>query len=308
MVNRKTIGQFASGHGLGNRSQHQGGHDQLERRAKLIDDGNLDSHPGRQHTHSRGRQGTPNGHNDVVPGGKGTGTGDRDTTGLGNFLLRDWQGLAPPDKHRHRKYQSMAVGYYPERPIQVTFRTTRDDEVRTRLNDRVLRVRAEFAGHLPRHISSTPNAPKINEIVDYIERWITSPGRGPKDRIAIGWRSYTLTEMELIRDKLLELSQVMGDSLTEPWPGEDKPWPEGRTSVLWFELYTQERLIERTNAIFEGALRVYNDIVDRWLPAFNKRHQMSYMLPLRLEGLLSLRGSPERHEWGTQHLYGGRGW
>ena len=161
---------------------------------------------------------------------------------------------------------------------------------------------AEFAGHLPRHISSTPNAPKINEIVDYIERWITSPGRGPKDRIAIGWRSYTLTEMELIRDKLLELSQVMGDSLTEPWPGEDKPWPEGRTSVLWFELYTQERLIERTNAIFEGALRVYNDIVDRWLPAFNKRHQMSYMLPLRLEGLLSLRGSPERHEWGDATL------
>ena len=161
---------------------------------------------------------------------------------------------------------------------------------------------AEFAGHLPRHISSTPNAPKINEIVDYIERWITSPGRGPKDRIAIGWRSYTLTEMELIRDKLLELSQVIGDSLTEPWPGEDKPWPEGRTSVLWFELYTQERLMERTNAIFEGALRVYNDIVDRWLPAFNKRHQMSYMLPLRLEGLLSLRGSPERHEWGDATL------
>lgn len=156
---------------------------------------------------------------------------------------------------------------------------------------------AEFAGHLPRHISSTPDEPKINEIVDYIERWITSPGRRPKDSIAIGWRSYTLTEMELIRDKLLELSQVIGDSLTEPWPGEDKPWPKGRTGVLWFELYTQERLIERTNAIFEGALRVYNDIVDQWLPAFNKRHQMSYMLPLRLEGLLSLRGSPERHQW-----------
>ena len=66
---------------------------------------------------------------------------------------------------------------------------------------------------------------------------------------------------------------------------------------MWHELYTESQLLERTKAIFDGALRIYNSIVERWFPAFNKRHQMSYMLPLKLEGVLSLRDSPDRREW-----------
>ena len=62
----------------------------------------------------------------------------------GNSLIRNWQGLAPPTKHRHRKHQGMAVGYYPERPIKFTFTTTKDDEVRTKLNGRVSRVRGRI--------------------------------------------------------------------------------------------------------------------------------------------------------------------
>ena len=74
----------------------------------------------------------------------------------------------------------------------------------------------------------------------------------------------------------------------ELWPGKDKPLPGDNTDVLWYELYTERQLLERTKKVFEGALSVYNDIVKRWFPAFNRRHQMGYMLPLRLEGILSL--------------------
>ena len=57
---------------------------------------------------------------------------------------------------------------------------------------------------------------------------------------------------------------------------------------MWFERYTEERLLQRTNAIFNGALQIYNRIVERWLPAFNKRNQMRYMLPFRMGGELRL--------------------
>ena len=57
---------------------------------------------------------------------------------------------------------------------------------------------------------------------------------------------------------------------------------------MWFECYTEERLLQRTNAVFNGALRIYNDIVERWLPAFNRRNQMKHALPFRMRGELRL--------------------
>ena len=66
---------------------------------------------------------------------------------------------------------------------------------------------------------------------------------------------------------------------------------------MWFERYTEERLLQRTNAIFNGALRIYNDIVERWLPAFNKRNQMRYILPFRMRGELSLLEARKLNEW-----------
>ena len=66
-----------------------------------------------------------------------------------------------------------------------------------------------------------------------------------------------------------------------------------------------EQLVRRTNAIYNGALRIYNDMVERWLPAFNQRHQMSHMLPMRLEGELRLSGTPTRRERNDATSYGG---
>ena len=71
---------------------------------------------------------------------------------------------------------------------------------------------------------------------------------------------------------------------------------------MWFERYTEERLLQRTNAIFNAALRIYNDIVERWFSAFNKRTQMSHVLPFRMRGELRLLGDQEQGQWRSATL------
>ena len=157
---------------------------------------------------------------------------------------------------------------------------------------------AEFAETFPTYLLSTSRAPKIRELSNWIYEWITKPDRGPQDSFRYGQHRYTVKELELIHATLPELPRNDDDTISELWPGKDKPWPAGRRGVLWHELYTDEQLLKRTKAVFDGALRIYNNIVEQWLPAFNRRHQMCYMLPLRLEGVLIVRGTSERREWG----------
>lgn len=154
----------------------------------------------------------------------------------------------------------------------------------------------EFAETIPTYLLSTSRSPKIRELSNWIDEWLTEPGRRPQDAIGFGQHMYTVKELELIRATLSELPRNEDDTISELWPGKDKPWPAGRSGVLWHEFYTDGQLLERTNAIFDGALRIYNNIVERWFPAFNRRHQMSYMLPLRLEGVLIRRSASERRE------------
>ena len=153
---------------------------------------------------------------------------------------------------------------------------------------------AEFAKNVPRYFLSTPDSPKVRELVDLIEDCTVRLGGRPQGIVVLRSHRYTVEELRIVRSKLLDLAQDGSDTISEPWPGPDKLWPEDRTSVRWHELYTERQLLERTKAIFGGALRIYNDIVERWFPAFNKRHQFGYMLPLRLEGVLSPRSSPDQ--------------
>ena len=158
----------------------------------------------------------------------------------------------------------------------------------------------EYATALAKSVTSNPltesRAPRTSDLIDWIGDRITMIGRGPGNSIIVGQQRFTVKELELVRDRLLELQRSIGDTTLDPWPGQDKPWPESRTAVLWYELYSERQLLERTKAIFVGALRIYNDIVEQWFPAFNRRHQMSYMLPLRLEGVLSLKVAPNRSQ------------
>ena len=161
----------------------------------------------------------------------------------------------------------------------------------------IYELAAEFAKTIPTALVSTADSPKIDELIDLISEWTNRPGASPDDVVSLGRQGYTVNQLRLAQTMLSSLRSVGYKIISDPWPGPDKPTPTGVSKIWWDEIYTDQQLLARAKAIFDGALRIYTDIVDRWFPAFDKRHQMSYRLPVRIEGILVPGGNPERPEW-----------
>ena len=157
----------------------------------------------------------------------------------------------------------------------------------------------EFSSYLLRGFLGTKDSKTSADVIDYIKNYLSQLGGGPKSSIRFGYSEYsfTLPTLEQFLERVSELSRVGTDIAVDPWPAPDKEWPAGKTGGMWFEVYTEERLLERTNAIFNGALRIYNDIVERWFSAFNKRTQLSHVLPFRMRGELRLPRDQQLGEW-----------
>ncbi len=153
----------------------------------------------------------------------------------------------------------------------------------------------EFASHLRRSYFEPRDLQTSTDIIEYIDRWLQKLNRDPGSSVEFDYREYYFTApaLELFRVRLSELSRNGRDILVDPWPAPDKECSQGKSGGTRFEVYTEERLLQRTNAIFNGALRIYNDIVERRFPAFDRRNQMRYTLPFRMRGELRL---PEAHE------------
>ena len=154
----------------------------------------------------------------------------------------------------------------------------------------------EFSSYLNRDYSRARNLQTPNEVIDFIEQALSRHGGDPRATVTFDYRGYSFTfpELEYFRERVSDLSRNGTDILVDPWPGPDKEWPAGRHGGLWSEIYTEERLVQRTKAIFNAALRIYNDIVERWFPAFNKRTQMSHVLPFRMRGEIRFHGGQEQ--------------
>ena len=161
----------------------------------------------------------------------------------------------------------------------------------------IYELAAEFAKTIPTALVSTADSPKIDELINLISEWTNRPGASPDDVVSLGRQGYTINQLRLAQTMLSRLRSVGYKIISDPWPGPDKPTPTGVSKIWWDEIYTDQQLLARAKAIFDGALRIYTDIVDRWFPAFDKRHQMSYRLPVRIEGILVPGGNPERPEW-----------
>ena len=148
----------------------------------------------------------------------------------------------------------------------------------------------DFADHLCRGYFRVGDSPTLADVIGHIDEWLLYLNGDPRGRVTFAGSGYSFTvlELESFRERVLELSRNDTNILEDPWPGPDKEWPPGRGGGMWFERYTEERLLQRTNAVFNGALRIYNDIVERWLPAFNHRNQMRHALPFRMGGELRL--------------------
>ena len=148
----------------------------------------------------------------------------------------------------------------------------------------------DFASYLRRTDFEARGIGTPTDLIDYIDKWLRHLERDPRSSVTFGYSGYSFTapKLELFRERVSELSRNGTDILVDPWPTPDKEWSSGRRGGMWFERYTEEGLLQRTNAIFNGALQIYNRIVERWLPGFDKRNQMRYMLPFRMSGELRL--------------------
>ena len=157
----------------------------------------------------------------------------------------------------------------------------------------------EFARYLRRGRFKAEDLQTATDIIDYFDKWIQILKGDPGSSVSFGYRDYpsTAPDLEFLREKFSELSHNGIDILIDPWPAPDKEWPQGKSGGMWFERYTKETLLQRTNAIFNGALRIYNDIVESRFSAFNKRTQMSHALPFRMRGELRLQGEQEQVQW-----------
>ena len=156
----------------------------------------------------------------------------------------------------------------------------------------------DFASFLRRGNFEARDIQDSSELIDYVDKCLLKLGRDSGSSLTFGPKEYSFTvpDLELFRERLSDLSRNGTDILVGPWPRPDKEWPQGKSGGMWFEIYTEERLLQHTNAIFNGALRIYNYIVERRLPAFNKRNQMRYALPFRMRGELRLVEAPKQND------------
>ena len=100
--------------------------------------------------------------------------------------------------------------------------------------------------------------------------------------------TYPLKYVKKIKRHLLNLKECGEDSISDPWPIPEESYSTG---LIW-DTYSSQTLLERTKAIYESALRIYQTVVNRWFKAFGRRFGLYACLPVRLEGRLEW---PPRH-------------
>ena len=102
----------------------------------------------------------------------------------------------------------------------------------------------------------------------------------------------TRDELTLIRDQLTALLQQDEDVVSDPWPRYDHTPSESKRGYRTWDFYSDERLVQRVNAVYPAALQLYTEIVDRWFKGFQERLQFGCLFPVRLEGRLRRSNQP----------------
>ena len=118
---------------------------------------------------------------------------------------------------------------------------------------------------------------------------------------ALGGPSYEAKDLQAIAEHLSELASDGANEIQEPWPSGDLPQSPG---YVWNH-YSDQRLLQRTIAIYSGALRIYRAVVDRWFACFASRLPLYRLLPVRLEGWLTTsRQLASPRDWPDLSWYG----
>ena len=91
-------------------------------------------------------------------------------------------------------------------------------------------------------------------------------------------------EILLVKQYLLGLVGAGEDLIADPWPAPDQL----RTSGWVWDKYSPRQLLARTSEVYAGALRIYKDLIDRWFNALGNRLRLNLLLPVSLEGIVTL--------------------
>ena len=95
-------------------------------------------------------------------------------------------------------------------------------------------------------------------------------------------KDYGPRELEIVAQDLSAMVERGMTEIASPWPNSDLPTGSG---FVW-NLYSDERLLERTREIYSGALRIYVSMVEKWFPRFSRRLSLYRILPVKLVGWL----------------------
>lgn len=99
------------------------------------------------------------------------------------------------------------------------------------------------------------------------------------DSIVLGRKNYSLIQLN---ENINQISEKGEMELCSPWPRPDKPFTGG-----WkWEAYSPERLLLRAQQIYDGAIKGYKQLVEKWFPKFSHRLQTMVTLPARLVGVI----------------------
>ena len=122
----------------------------------------------------------------------------------------------------------------------------------------------------------------IRDVLRFIN-YIEDDGIRPKT-IPYWLNDFSDRDVRSIKTCLSESVEDGEEFITEPWPSAD----QSKSSGWVWEFYSEQRLLERANAVYAGALRIYENMVDRWFKAFGARLRLNQLLPVRLEGRLAM--------------------
>ena len=147
--------------------------------------------------------------------------------------------------------------------------------------DAVRELAWEFCGAVSNYTGGDQGQINICDVLEEMRGVAEAPG----GRRCFGGKEYSRQEVEVVRSHLRELRRMGKEVICDPWPISDGEIGDDST---WYG-YSNQGLLERTRAVYGGALRIYEAIVARWLEPFAEQLGLYGLLPVRLEGRLSVR-------------------
>lgn len=145
--------------------------------------------------------------------------------------------------------------------------------------DAVSELAWEFASGFDSRGSLYQGPIAISNVLEFIH----SLPRNPNMTVRTVGKDYAWHEIEAIKNQLSYLLEAGQHDIFDPWPAADLPLS---SSSIWSR-YSDQRLLERTSAIYTAALRIYQALVERWFTSFADRLRLYRLMPVRLEGSLS---------------------